>query len=180
MRHKIKTNRLDRFSSLRKATINSIARAVIISHSIKTTHAKAKAAASAIERLITLGKRNTLQDKRQAYKSLLDHRLVSRLFGEIAPLFKDRTGGYTRILKLAPRRGDGASMVILELVEKPKKEKRIKKEKPREVSKEHPVKEEEKTAFPKEETPKVVEKKKPTKGFFGGLRGFFKKERDSL
>lgn len=180
MRHKIKTDRLDRFSSLRKATVNSIARSVIISHSVRTTYAKAKAAVGQIEHLITLSKSNTLSDRRRAYRVLLDHRLVTKLFGEIADLCKNRTSGYTRILKTGIRRGDGAMMVILELVDKPRKEKHIKKEKLKEIPKEHPVKEEEKPAFPKEETHKVVEKKKPTKKFLGGLRGFFKKERDSL
>lgn len=183
MRHRIKTNRLDRFSSYRKATLNSLTRSLILNYSIKTTYAKARAVASQIEGLVTLAKTNTLAARRQAYRALLDHTLVKRLFGEIADLFKTRPGGYTRILKLTSRRGDGAQMAILELSEKIKKEKKPKKEKPGALSQtapEHPPKPEEKPHLPKEEKAKIVEEKKPVKKFFGGLRGFFKKERDSL
>ena len=176
MRHRVKTDRLGRFSSLRKATINTLTRAVLINSSIRTTYAKAKAASSQIEHLITLAKANTLAAKRQAYRVLLDHKLVAGLFGEIAELFKTRNSGFTRILKTGARRGDGALMVILELTEKPKK---LKVQKPH-PAKEHPLKAEEKPHIPKEEKPKVIEKKAPTKKFLGGLRGFFKKERDSL
>lgn len=180
MRHKIKTNRLDRFSSLRKATINSLARAVIRNHSIKTTHIKAKAAVGQIERLVSLARANTLTARRQAYKVLLDHSLVSKFFGEVAGLFKDRQSGFTRILKLGVRRGDGAQMVILELTEKLKKEKKLKKQKTPQGIAEHPAAREEKPHIAKEEKPKPPEKKEPTKKFLGGLKRFFKKERDSL
>jgi len=91
-------------------------------------------------------------------------------------LFKTRNSGFTRILKTGARRGDGALMAILEFTEKPKK---LKVQKPH-PAKEHPLKAEEKPHIPKEEKPKVIEKKAPTKKFLGGLRGFFKKERDSL
>ena len=177
MRHKIKTNRLDRFSSLRKATINAIARSLIISHCVKTTYTKAKASTGTIERLVTLAKANTLSARRQAYRVLLDHKLVSKLFGEIAELFKTRQSGYTRILKFGARRGDGARMALLEFTQKRAK---IKKEKAATAVKERPAKPEEKHSFAKEEKPKVIEKKEPTKKFLGGLRGLFKKERDSL
>lgn len=176
MRHKIKTDRLGRFSSLRKATIVTLARALLLNSSIRTTYAKAKAASPQVEHLVTLAKTNTLAARRQAYKVLSDHKLVSRLFGEIAELFKARGSGFTRIFKLGARRGDGAQMVIFELTEKPKK---VKKEKTH-PAKEPPPKPESKPHIPKEEKPKVVEKKAPTKKFLGGLRGFFKRERDSL
>lgn len=182
MRHRIKTNRLHRFSSLRKATINALARSVIHHYSIKTTYTKAKAAAPEIEHLISLAKSDTLAARRQAYKVLLDHRLVSKLFGEVVQLFKARESGFTRILKIGIRRGDGALMALLEFTDLPKKEKKEKKEKiqatPHEH--EHPPKEEEKHHLPKEEQSKPTQKKEPTKKFLGGLKGFFKKERDSL
>lgn len=183
MRHKIKTNRLDRFSSYRKATLNSLTRALMLNHSIHTTYTKARAVQSQIENLVSLAKTNTLAARRQAYRVLLDHTLVKRLFGEIAGLFKTRPSGYVRILKLTRRRGDGAQMAIVEFTERIKKEKKFKKEKaaPSEgPAAQLPVKPEEKPHMPKEGKPKVVEEKKPTKKFFGGLRGFFKKERDSL
>lgn len=183
MRHKIKTNRLDRFSSYRRATLNSLARSLILYHSVRTTHAKARAAQPRIEKLVSLAKLNTLTARRKAYRALLDHTLVKRLFGEIADLFKSRPCGYTRILKLAQRRGDGAQMALLEFTERIKKEKRPKAKKaaaqegaaaqPQALPQERPH-------IPKEEKQKVVEEKKPARKFFGGLRGFFKKERDSL
>lgn len=177
MRHRIRTNRLGRFSSLRKATINAITRSVIINNSIRTTYAKAKAACGQIEHLISLAKTNTLAARRQAYKVLLDHKLVKKLFAETVELFKDRKSGFTRILKVGPRRGDGAEIAVLEFIEKAKK---VKKEKALKAIPEHPVKPEEKPHFIKEEKPRAQEKKVPTKKFLGGLRGFFKKERDSL
>lgn len=183
MRHKIKTNRLDRFSSHRKATIRSLARAMILNHSIRTTHAKAKAASGEVEHLITLAKSNTLASRRQAYKILSDHALVKMLFGEIAGVFKARSSGYVRILKLSLRRGDAAQMAIMEFTEKIKEEGKAKKEKhaPLEAqAPKHPIKPQEQPHIPKEEKSKVVEEKKPTRKFLGGLRGFFKKERDSL
>lgn len=183
MRHKIKTNRLDRFSSYRSATIRSLTRAMVLNQSIRTTYAKAKAAVPTIEHMVTLAKTGTLASRRQAYKVLSDHALVKRLFGEIAPVFKSRTGGYVRILKLSVRRGDAAQMAIVEFTERIKEEAKPKKEKsaPSEAHPpKHAVKPQEEPHIPKEEKSKVVEEKKPTKKFMGGLRGFFKKERDSL
>ncbi len=183
MRHRINTNRLDRFSSYRKATVKSLVRALILRHSIVTTHAKAKAAGPQVENLVSLAKSNTLFARRQAYRVLCDHALVKKLFSEIADLFKARPSGYTRVLKLGPRRGDGARMVLLEFTERITKEKKQKKEKAQNAkgaSAEHMPVTEEKPHMPREEKSKVVEEKKPTKKFLGGLRGFFKKERDSL
>src|SRR3989338_4616683 len=176
MPNKIKTNRLDRFSSLRKATINSLSRALFLGQSIKTTYARAEAASGQIERLISLAKENSLASKRRAYRSLQDHRLVRRLFGEIADLFKDRKSGFTRILKLGKRRGDGAQMVIFELTdkkEKPKKEKAHKKEEAAHLP-------EAPRGAPLEDKSKTPQKKEPPKRFLGGIKNIFKKERDSL
>ncbi len=176
MRHKIKTNRLDRFSSLRKATINSLSRALFLGQSIKTTYARAEAASGQIERLISLAKENSLASKRRAYRALQDHRLVRRLFGEIADLFKDRKSGFTRILKLGKRRGDGAQMVIFELTdkkEKPKKEKAHKKEEAAHLPQAP-------RGAPLEDKSKTPQKKEPPKRFLGGIKNIFKKERDSL
>jgi len=148
---------------------------------IKTTLAKAKAAKPLIDKLITLGKKNSLAAKRQAFKILSDHRLVSLLFKEIAPRFTNRIGGYTRIMSLGARRGDNAQLAILaltEIKERAPKKIKIETEKKPEVVAETPLKEEK----PKEE--KTKEKHpitgKPQKKFLGGLRGIFKKERGSL
>ena len=118
MRHKISGNRLNRNMSLRKATIRDIAKAALIHQRICTTKPKAKEARKLVDKLITLGKKGRLADKRAAFAILCDHGLVSDLFVKTAPRFKDRSGGYTRIITLGKRRGDDAQMVFLELTEK--------------------------------------------------------------
>lgn len=118
MRHKIAGNKLSRNSSLRKATLRDLAKATIARQRIMTTKAKAKEARKLVDRLITLGKRGTLADKRRAFSILSDHDLVSRLFNRTSPLFKNRAGGYTRIILAGNRRGDNAQLAYLELTEK--------------------------------------------------------------
>lgn len=119
MRHGISGNKFGRNQTLRKATIRDLCRAVIKSECIKTTRAKAVEARKAVEKLITMGKANTLAAKRRAFAILIDHSLVSRLFNEIAPRFANRQGGYTRLIKFAVnRQGDNAEMVLLELTER--------------------------------------------------------------
>jgi large subunit ribosomal protein L17 len=187
MRHRKSRLQLNRFTSWRKATLISLARNLLIHESIKTTKIKAKAARPLVEKLISLGKKNTLAAKRQAFSILQDHKLVSLLFSDIATRFGNRIGGYIRILNLSARRGDNAKMVILELTEirkkKPKKIKAETEKKPEhepEIIKEEPLEEKK----PRAAGPAVKEKspieKKPGKKFLGGLRGIFKKERDSL
>ena len=118
MRHKIAGNRLSRNQSLRKATLRDLAKATLIDQRICTTRAKAKEARKLVEKLITLGKKDTLNARRSAFAILCDHALVSSLFKETAPRFKNRMGGYTRIIPLNNRIGDNAIMVYLELTEK--------------------------------------------------------------
>lgn len=118
MRHGIDGNRLGRSSSLLKATLRDIAKATLLHQRICTTKAKAKQARRLVEKLITLGKKDTLAAKRRAFAILCDHSLVSDLFKNIAGRFKSRLGGYTRIIPLAERRGDNAFLVYLELTEK--------------------------------------------------------------
>jgi len=192
MRHSKAKLQLSRFTSWRKATLISLSRAVIIHQKIKTTSAKAKAAKPLVEKLISLGKKNSLSAKRQAFKILGDHRLVSLLFKDIAVRFGNRAGGYTRIINFGSRRGDNAQLVILSLTEikenklkKPKVEAEKKEpEKTHEILKGEPQKEEPvevkkpKTEISVKEKPPIS--KKPTKNFLGGLRGIFKRERDSL
>src|SRR6185295_17044125 len=118
MRHKISGNRLSRNKSLRKATLRDLAKATLIDQRICTTSAKAKEARKLVEKLITLGKKDTLAARRRAFAILCDHSLVSSLFKETAPRFKNRLGGYTRIIPFNQRIGDNAEMVFLELTEK--------------------------------------------------------------
>lgn len=141
------------------------------------------------EKLITLGKDNTLTARRKAFSILGDHSLVALLFNEIAPRFSKRVGGYTRIMSLGRRRGDNAEVVIFELTEIKKKDyKKIKKVKAVQADEtakpeagKEPVHEEHK---PKTETAVKEEKhpvsKKPDKKFLGGIKNIFKKKSDSL
>ena len=111
-----KYRKLGRTSSQRKALLRNQVTALINNGRIVTTEAKAKEISGLAEQLITLAKRGDLAARRQAIAQLADEDVVRKLFGEIAEQCKDRQGGYTRILKLGPRRGDAAPMVILELV----------------------------------------------------------------
>jgi len=118
MRHAKAGNRLSRNQSLRKATLRDLARATLLQERICTTRAKAKEARKLIEKLITLGKKDTLAARRRAFAILCDHNIVAQLFSQTAPRFKARTGGYTRIISYAQRAGDNASLAFLELTEK--------------------------------------------------------------
>jgi large subunit ribosomal protein L17 len=117
MRHRRDRRKLSRSASHRKALYMSLSREVLDHERIKTTEAKAKAVKPEVEKLITLGKRGDLHARRQAMARLgQDKFIVYKLFEEIAPRYADREGGYTRILKLGPRRSDSTEMVFLELV----------------------------------------------------------------
>lgn len=118
MRHGTSGNRLNRQSSHRKATIRDLARATLRHQRIFTTKPLAKEARKMVEKLITMGKDGSLAAKRRAFAVLCDHQLVSHLFNKTAPLFKNRIGGYTRIINLGNRRGDNAQLALLELTEK--------------------------------------------------------------
>ncbi len=119
MRHGKSGKRFGRKSSWRKATIRDIAKATLIWQRIRTTESRAKEARKLVDRLVTLGKERTLAAKRRAFAILCDHKVVSSLFDDIAERFKNRAGGYTRIIPLGEsRRGDNARLVFLELTEK--------------------------------------------------------------
>ena len=117
--------KLGRTSSQRKALLRDLATDLIISERIETTEARAKELRSVVEKMITLGKRGDLHARRQAAAFIrnevaneeTNQNALQKLFADIAPRFAERQGGYTRIMKLGPRRGDGAPMVIIELVE---------------------------------------------------------------
>ena len=117
MRHQKDRGKLSRSPSHRKALFMNLAREVLDHERIETTEAKAKAVKPEVERLITLAKRGDLHARRQALSALgQDKFVVYKLFEEIAPRYAERPGGYTRILKLGPRRSDATEMVFLELV----------------------------------------------------------------
>lgn len=108
--------KLGRDSSARKALFRSVLTALFANERIETTEAKAKEISGLAEKMITLGKRGDLHARRQAVSYLQDEEVTKKLFDTIAPKYADRQGGYTRIMKLGPRRGDAAPMAILELV----------------------------------------------------------------
>jgi len=116
VRHARAGKKLGRDSAHRKALYSNLAGALIEHGRIKTTVTKAKAVKPLAEQMITLGRRGDLHARRQATAFLRSRDVVHKLFDEVAPLFKDRPGGYTRIVKIGPRPGDAAEMAYLELV----------------------------------------------------------------
>jgi large subunit ribosomal protein L17 len=192
----------------RNATLKNMVKSLIIHQRIETILARAKEARRVAEPLITLSKTDTVAARQKAFSVLTDRDLVSKLFKEIAPLFKNRTSGYTRIIPLGFRRGDGATMAILELTEKTIVEKKPKKEKkakaaeakpeiakePGAGSHEEPRKPAAKEARKEEPKPKhrptleeekrhekgKSEEKKMSdqKGFMKNIRGLFRKRGD--
>jgi large subunit ribosomal protein L17 len=117
MRHQRNRHKLSRDSAHRKALLMNLSKELIDHERIETTTAKAKAVKPEVERLITLAKRGDLHARRQALSALgQDKFMVYKLFEEIAPRYTDRPGGYTRILKLGPRKSDATEMALLELV----------------------------------------------------------------
>lgn len=116
VRHHIAGRKLGRPTAHRKALIRNLVKDLMIHESIRTTEAKAKEARRTAEKMITLGKDGTLHARRQALKFLSDKAVTAKIFDEIAPRYEGRPGGYTRVLKLGRREGDGAAMARLELV----------------------------------------------------------------
>ena len=117
MRHQKTRHKLSRDSAHRKSLLANLCVEVIDHERIQTSEAKAKAVKPELEKLITLAKRGDLHARRQALSALgQDKFTVYKLFEEIAPRYTERPGGYTRILKLGPRRSDSTEMVLLELV----------------------------------------------------------------
>jgi len=117
MRHQKTRNKLSRDSAHRRALLMNLSKEIIEHERIETTQAKAKAVKPEIEKLITLAKRGDLHARRQALSTLAQDKFaVHKLFTEVAPRYKERPGGYTRFLKLGPRRSDSTEMVFIELV----------------------------------------------------------------
>lgn len=129
MRHQVKSKRLGRDSAQRKALLRSLVTSFLDKERITTTHSKAKAMKPIAEKMITLAKRNTLHTRRQALSYIYKKDVVKKLFEDIGPRFTERPGGYTRIVKIGPRAGDGTEMAVIELVGSEFKKKTKKKEK---------------------------------------------------
>lgn len=117
MRHAIRGRKLGRTTAHRRALFRNQLASLVRHERIVTTLPKAKELRPLFEKTVTQGKRGTLHARRRVRRWLSDRHLVKKLFDDIAPRFADRSGGYTRILKLGPRKGDGAEMAIIELVD---------------------------------------------------------------
>lgn len=176
MRHGMANRKLGRTSSHRKAMFRNQLSSLIKSERIVTTLIKAKELRPIIEKMITLGKNDSVHNRRNAARSLSEDAVVQKLFGDISPRFTERPGGYTRIVKLGPRRGDGAEMAILEFVDytlpssTPSKDqkkaspKKAPAETGSETDEEKPRKTASRKAAPKKADQGGEKKKKPAKG----------------
>lgn len=184
MRHGDRVKKLGRKKEHRVALLRNLCRSLFIMEKIKTTLQKAKEARKMAEHLIEFAKRNDLAARRRIYRHIHDHKLVKIICDEIGPRFSERQGGYTRIYRLGPRLGDGAEMVILELVEQSdpevitkrrklierrqlveiqtKKEKK-KKEQKEKKPKEKPVKKKDAQVIAKKDKKEKISKKKVAK-----------------
>lgn len=116
MRHNIKGRRLGRSTNHRKALFRNLTTELFKHERIKTTEARAKSIQPVAEKLVTLARKGDLHARRQAARDITDPAVLQKLFDEIGPRMEDRSGGYTRIYKLGPRRGDAANMALIELV----------------------------------------------------------------
>ena len=116
MRHKVTGRRLSRPSGHRKALYRNLVRDLLLRERIRTTLAKAKEVRSMAEKVITYGKKGELHHRRLALAVVTDKDVVAKVFDDLSERYSERPGGYTRVLKLGPRKGDGAPMALLELV----------------------------------------------------------------
>ena len=116
MRHRKKGKILDRKKSSRKALLRNLATSVVLYEKVKTTKAKAKAVRPLVEKAITAGKKDTEHARRKLRKMFYTENTVNKVLEELGPRYEDRPGGYTRIVKIGPRKNDGADMVQIELV----------------------------------------------------------------
>jgi large subunit ribosomal protein L17 len=165
MRHNRDEKRFDRTYSHLKSMLSNMTNDLVMYGRIRTTTPKAKVLRSYAEKMITLGKDGTLSARRRAMAFMKNKAAVTRLFDAVAPQFKERNGGYTRILKLGNRPGDNAAMAIIELVEGPQtaqaaeapKKKTVKKAKAPAAEKKAPAKAKKAEAAPK----KAAAPKKP-------------------
>ena len=117
MRHRKKGKKLGRTSAHRKSTLASLSSALIEHKKIRTTVSKAKALRPFVEPLITRAKEDTEHNRRQVFRKLQNKEAIKELFGAVADAVGDRSGGYTRIVKLGRRSGDGAELAMIELVD---------------------------------------------------------------
>ena len=111
------TRKLGRPTDQRIAMLRNLVTSTLENGKIETTVTRAKETKALVEKMITLGKQNTLHTRRQALAFITKEDVVTKLFNEISPKYAERNGGYTRIIKIGPRKGDAAEMAVLELVD---------------------------------------------------------------
>ena len=119
MRHGKRIAKLGRTAPHRKAMLSNMMASLFINERITTTQTRAKELKRTAERVLTCAKKGDLHARRQVLRVIADKQVVAKLFDELGPRYKSRNGGYTRVIKLGPRRGDGAFMSIVELVDRP-------------------------------------------------------------
>ncbi|MCP4570596.1 MAG: 50S ribosomal protein L17 [FCB group bacterium] len=123
MKHQVKTKKLSRTKPHREAMLANMANSLFLHRTIRTTDAKAKELRRLTDRLITKAKTDSLAARRNVFAAIRNETVVKKLFDEIAPHFSDRPSGFTRVIKIGTRRGDGASLSLVELLTpKPKAE----------------------------------------------------------
>lgn len=129
MRHRVSGKKLRRNTAHRRALLRNLVTSLLERERVRTTLAKAKAARPLAEKMITLAKKDTLHARRLSLRFIFKKEIVKKLFEEIGPRFSERPGGYTRIIRIGPRAGDGAKMAMIELIGSEFKKKEKKKEK---------------------------------------------------
>lgn len=167
MRHATQSQRLSRPLDLRLATVNGLVQGLVLHGQIQTTLARAKVAQRVADRLVSLGKEGSIHSRRQAFRVLKDRTLVSQLFTDIAPRYGDVAGGYTRVLRLALRRGDGAQKALLAFSRLPAPATALPK-----------VKAKEEPKAPTDQPQEAAASGEPEKkGLLSGLRGMWGKKK---
>ena len=170
MRHAKRNQRLSVPGDRRQALVNGLVKNLVVRGQIRTTYAKAKEAQRLADRLVTLGKEGSIHSRRRAFRILQDRTLVKQLFAEIAPRFVDVSGGYTRVMRLSVRQGDGAQQALLALSRPPVGQ-------PAAPSGAKPADTPHAPAAPKRPQPKKTEEAAKPKGFFEGLRNIWTRKK---
>ena len=167
MRHATRSQRLSRNTEQREALLDGLVQNLIVHGQITTTHARAKEAQRVADRLVRLGKEGSIASRRLAFRVLQDRALVKRLFSDIAPRFVDLPSGYTRVLRLSLRRGDGAQRALLSFSRLPATQPAV-PEAPKAPS--APKAPKAAPSTPRPMPQRTEEDAKKPKGLFGGLR----------
>ncbi len=170
MRHAKRSQRLSHPTEQKEALVGSLVRGLILHGQIQTTLARAREAQRLADRLVSLGKEGSIHARRRAFRILQDRTLVSQLFTDIAPRYGDVPGGYTRVMRLSFRRGDGAQKAVLAFSRKPALEPASPQPKASQAPKP--------TAAPQGQQPsQPAQEAEKSKGLLEGLRGLWTKKK---